>query len=474
MSTPFSSSIRGYARDEVDKVINEQEAELSILRQINKRLTAESAGLRSDVNDLRKKVKSGANMGYADLGSQFESTLRLAEEQARKLLQDAGLEAIKIRDTATAEGDRAIRKSEKLAEKLMAQAEVEVAKSMKQLEETQASIQSIAEQGEQSAAANAAQAQMEVAMLLARAHEEITQLKVNAQQDLDGVRRETDAVKREAVRVQKGADAKVVAAQEEISELFAELEERREEAEAAHREVLSNIAVKANELELLNRKHQQSIVDFELELAERRTQAEVESAAQFQRSLEQIRLNNLKAEEILAQANERARERTTRAEEILRESEDKAAEISESSHSNAFHLLAEARRRSEILTRKSEGYSLLAISDAENRLAKMQSEYEDLTEFIDSLKSMMSTDAILAAVESTSLIISAKEASRESERFSYNLDRKKSGLASAQASSDSDQASPNSSDQGDVLELGSGQDNSEDSEDSENDDQDKN
>ena len=419
MSKPaFSSSLRGYDREEVDAQIGEQLAELSILRQMNKRLTTEALGLRSDVSELRKKVKSSSNMGYADLGSQFESTLRLAEEQARKLLQDAGLEAIKIRDTASAEGDRAIRRSEKLAEKLIAQAEAQVAKSAKELEEIKAVLQAETEQSAQKAADNAAQAELQVGMILAKANEESTQLKVNAQLELDRVRALTDAAKVEAEQIraqaQQTANARIAAAQEEIARLFAEMEQKKSDADAVLRELQVNIASQANELEMLTRRHQQAVVDFELELAEKRTQAEVESGLQYERSLEQIKQNNLKAEEILAAATERARDRTARAEAVLRESEDKAMEIVESSHSNAFHLLSEARRRSEILSRKAETYSLAAIRDAEDRLGNMQSEYEDLTEFVDSLKSMMSTDAILAVVESSALEISAKEKIKQS------------------------------------------------------------
>jgi len=84
----FSLEMRGYKKDEVDRVLGELRAELEHLRDYNFNAATETEALRTEVANLRKKKDSAP--GYAELGAQFEQTLRLAEEQAKKLVADAG------------------------------------------------------------------------------------------------------------------------------------------------------------------------------------------------------------------------------------------------------------------------------------------------------------------------------------------------------------------------------------------------
>ena len=90
-SENFSLEMRGYKRDEVDRVISELRAELEHLRDYNFNASSEADSLRAEIAALKKKKDSSP--GYAELGAQFEQTLRLAEEQAKKLVQDAGQDA---------------------------------------------------------------------------------------------------------------------------------------------------------------------------------------------------------------------------------------------------------------------------------------------------------------------------------------------------------------------------------------------
>jgi vacuolar-type H+-ATPase subunit H len=149
-----------------------------------------------------------------------------------------------------------------------------------------------------------------------------------------------------------------------------------------------------------------------MEIAEKRHASEREASEMYQRTLAQSDELMARAEALLSDAGTRAREITTQAESTLKQAEMQAENLSETSNRNAFHLINEARRRSELLTRKAEGYALNAISDAEERARRLQDEYEDINEFLDSLKSLMSTEAVVSVVESTALALSAEESKR--------------------------------------------------------------
>mgnify|MGYP000036995333 CR=1 FL=1 len=105
----FSLEMRGYKRDEVDRVLAELRAELDHVRDYNYTASSEIEQLKAENETLKKKK---ATPGYAELGAQFEQTLRLAEEQAKKLVSDAGQDAIRIRETAKAESEQLTRKAE--------------------------------------------------------------------------------------------------------------------------------------------------------------------------------------------------------------------------------------------------------------------------------------------------------------------------------------------------------------------------
>ena len=100
----FSTEMRGYRKDEVDRVIAELRTELDHVRDYNYSASAEIEQLKNENEQLKKKKTAP---GYAELGAQFESTLRLAEEQAKKLIADAGQDAIRVRETAKAEEQQA-------------------------------------------------------------------------------------------------------------------------------------------------------------------------------------------------------------------------------------------------------------------------------------------------------------------------------------------------------------------------------
>ena len=123
----FTIAFRGYEKDEVDRVLAELRAELEHIREYNFTASSEVEALKSERNALKEQIKNGGAPGYAALGAQFEQTLRLAEDQARKLVADAGQDAVRIRETAKAESEQLTRKAQNNADRIIADASARVA-----------------------------------------------------------------------------------------------------------------------------------------------------------------------------------------------------------------------------------------------------------------------------------------------------------------------------------------------------------
>ncbi len=416
----FPLAFRGYQKEDVDQYLEEVLNELSLTKMQNKRSFEESTALRNEISNLRQKLKASTNMGYADLGSQFEQTLRMAEEQAKKLIQDAGQEAIKIRDTARAEGEAAIRKSEKLAAKMLSEAESRVAELKLESVNIDGLNANKLKQAESQAAEIVMRGQQDAAVIIANAQESAAQAKSSVLLELDKLRAEMTDLRlggeenvrlsqAEAQRILESANNVLADANAEVARIRAELAGMRAEAEGELQETRNQISEATSELETRRRRADQERIAFDLELAEARANAEREAAEIVQAAIDQAAEINRRAEETLVEMTERGQMISAQATLTLREAENQATDLIESSQRNAFHLINESRRRSEQLTRKAESFTINAIRESEERLGRMQLEYEDLTEFLDSLKSMMATEAVVSILESNAVELANQE-----------------------------------------------------------------
>ncbi len=102
----FSTAVGGYSRNEVDEYITWLRKTMQELESYNSLAVREQNSLRERVVQLEESLKLAKSPGYAQLGAQFEQTLRLAESEAAKLVNDAGKDAVRIRETAKAEAER--------------------------------------------------------------------------------------------------------------------------------------------------------------------------------------------------------------------------------------------------------------------------------------------------------------------------------------------------------------------------------
>ena len=119
----FDIVMRGYDRDQVDKTLDEMRREIEHLSGYNESSAAEITLLKAEIENVKAIAANGPG-SYTALGAQFEQTLRLAEEQAKKMLADAAQEALRIREEAKGESEQVKRTAKDRAERAALEAEI--------------------------------------------------------------------------------------------------------------------------------------------------------------------------------------------------------------------------------------------------------------------------------------------------------------------------------------------------------------
>jgi cell division septum initiation protein DivIVA len=119
---------RGLDPAQVDEALNsvlsQIEREESARAEVDKRIDR----ITRELTETRSALKRAtAKPSFSDLGAAFEQTLRVAEEQAGKLLADAHSSSSEVRTSAQEEADRVTKTADEQAAKLISDAENRVA-----------------------------------------------------------------------------------------------------------------------------------------------------------------------------------------------------------------------------------------------------------------------------------------------------------------------------------------------------------
>ena len=342
----FTIAFRGYEKDEVDRVMAEMRAELEHVREYNFSASGEVEGLKSELEALKAKVRKGGAPGYAELGAQFEQTLRLAEDQAKKLVADAGQDAIRIRETAKAESEQLTRKAQERADRVMADADAKLNEARLDAERLAAEILSSAKTRE-----------------------------TEAGEKIGTAQREAAAIKSEGERY--------------AAELRAQVHRETEEARALATELSQRTA--------------QARVELEAEIKSKRDETEQESLRLYQNAVAQAGQVTEESNANLAEASARAAALISEAEQISRDAQENSSTQLEDANRTATNLINQSRRRSDMLTRKAEGFANNAIKDSEDRLNRMKLERAEIEEFLGTLRNLMTTESMVAADENSAV-----------------------------------------------------------------------
>ena len=339
----FDVVMRGYDRDQVDKAMEEMRLEIEHQATYNEQAASEISILKTEVENLKVQVKTGGPNGYAALGAQFEQTLRLAEEQAKKMIADAAQDSLRIREEAKGEADALKRATKDKSDRLVQEAEIKLEEDRLDFERRQAELLNTA------------------AASVSEANERI-----------ETAQREAAAIKSDGERY--------------AAELRSQVHRETEEARALATELSQRTA--------------QARVDLDAELKAKRDEAEQEGLRIYQAAVSQAQANTEESNRLLAESSKRASEIIAEAERVSREARKFRDETLQDSQQRSTDLINQSRRRAEILSRKALGYAENAIKDSRERLTKLSEEREEVADFLDSMSKLMSTESMVAVDES--------------------------------------------------------------------------
>ena len=123
MSVPeFRRVVRGYDTDDVARYVSELSDRLERLENERAENARTIQRLNHDVTDAKEKA-GRAKPSFAELGSAFEETLRLAEEQSGKIAQEAAAEAAEALGNARSEATRVRESAAKDSRKILSDAQ---------------------------------------------------------------------------------------------------------------------------------------------------------------------------------------------------------------------------------------------------------------------------------------------------------------------------------------------------------------
>lgn len=228
-SLPVVLSKRGLDPEQVDVALGDVKAELA-------RLEAERADIDKRVDTLSREVaevrsalkRSSAKPSFSDLGAAFEQTLRVAEEQAGKLLADSQKASAETRRSAEVDAKTLVDTAKKQADKAVAEAETRAARLQTESEKKFESTLRIAHQQLDSAQAQFIESEKLAAAISAEGEQKRSQFEAELAAEVDQSRFEIDTLRqlheRDQRRINDEIDAARAKAERESSRLAAENE----------------------------------------------------------------------------------------------------------------------------------------------------------------------------------------------------------------------------------------------------------
>lgn len=232
----FAREVRGYSRQEVDRVIRNLEAEVQQLSELKDQLTEKVQHLEGELEIAQHSLKrlQESTPNFAGLGSKFEEVLRVAEEQAAKMVEKAKAEAETIIAETNAKTHNKLRAAEEEATRLVSDAKARAEELSLSSESTAADLATKANDKLAKASEVLATAHREASRLKSETENEIVQLRLSAQESIEQQRIEMQ-------RLREETEHKVLAAEREIAE-------RQEAAQIEHDELHERALLTAKQI----------------------------------------------------------------------------------------------------------------------------------------------------------------------------------------------------------------------------------
>ena len=226
---PVVLSKRGLDPEQVNVALGDVQVEISRLESERAEIDKRIDSLTREIAEVRSALKrASAKPSFSDLGAAFEQTLRVAEEQAGKLISDAQTASSNTRRAAEADAASVTETAEKQAIKTVADAESRVERLRKESEKKLEETLKVARAGFAKAEAQFAQAQQEATAITAEGERKRANLEIELAREIDQSRSEIDTLRqlheRDNRRISDEVDASRAKAERESTRLAAENE----------------------------------------------------------------------------------------------------------------------------------------------------------------------------------------------------------------------------------------------------------
>jgi hypothetical protein len=348
---PFRVERRGgYNAEDVERVLTEIRDQVSALEversrseQERERVERERAAAEKTIDRLNRELREArsaaerarAKPSFSDLGSAFEQTLRLAEEQAAKMVREAAAETKALRDGVRGETEELRQTTTQAAEARVKDAEQRAAELLSGAERRAAEIE------------NRAEAQL-----------------LDARTTVESAGIQAAGIRSEAERYAADMRAKI---HEEVEDAKSEVALLRQLSERDQLRIKSEIKVMQDEAERerMNLHNQSTLV------VQQRTE---------------------QADRLLADVQQRAVGLNAEAEQNLSRARTEAARLLGNARAYATEMITQARDRAEHLATRTNEHASRMLADAELRLSAIEDQRYAIEEFAFELRSLTSAD----------------------------------------------------------------------------------
>ncbi len=295
----FPGALRGYDRSSVDEYVHTIERQLVETRRQRRDLANEVETLKAKVTELHKALSiAEEDPDFAEVGARAADILRVAEEQAKEIVDKAELTADRARESGRREEVAARRVGEKDAADLRMAGMAEIAELRRQLEQqtteqvehAKAEAASLLAAGQREAEAFRRQAEHATSSTQQTAQLEIAALRQSAEKDAAQIRQQIAAEREVATEELRTTHSEAVAA---TSALLAEATQHHEQSRVQLAEdVAAATKIRTDALAEAERTKVRAARETEQQIANARAQAasiQERSAQQFAWHKEQLR-----------------------------------------------------------------------------------------------------------------------------------------------------------------------------------------
>lgn len=398
----FTTELRGYKRSEVDSALAELRGELIQSNKDRARALEELKAISEEMAELRSSLRETEAPSYAGLGGRLEAVLRIAEEQATRIISQADIDADLIHDRARTDATALLDNAKNEAERLLADAQA----SARATEEAAAEkAQKQVAEAEEAAERVRTEAIEEAASIRGQVATEAAKLRAGAKRETEALRAE---VARELAEMRVVADREVGEARKKAADLQRDIEVERATHELTLRKIQEEIALQRTTMERevaeatakikhenetqaqsLAREAEQMRADLEMELGARRHEAEKELLDAHQKAVE---LNDSFLREAAQQLEDTKARLAAVREDHRRLSEaitDLTTHGKAEAENTARQIVQEAQARAAAIVSEAETVAAERIGNTEKHLIELRAERDTIAEYLASLRTVV-------------------------------------------------------------------------------------